>query len=109
MAAREETVQQAGLNEKLSALQQYTQALQELAHHLDDARSVPKLLVGILCLMVYFEVSLSVAMVRVANLDSPDCTPDIQRQSARVCRAFEGCHLLFEKPYVIAWRHRCWV
>lgn len=58
MAACEETVQQAGLNEKLSAVQQYTQALQELANHLDDARSVPKVLVGVLCLMAYFEVSL---------------------------------------------------
>ncbi|GAB7325202.1 hypothetical protein MBLNU13_g09274t1 [Cladosporium sp. NU13] len=55
MAAREETVQQAGLSEKLSAVQQYTQALQELANHLNDAKSVPKVLVGVLCLMAYFE------------------------------------------------------
>ena len=109
MAACEETVQQAGLNEKLSAVQQYTQALQELAHHLDDARSVPKALVGALCLMAYFEVSLRIAMVRVANPDSPDCTPDIQRQSACVCWTFEGCHLLFTEHFVIAWCHRCWV
>lgn len=102
MAACEETVQQAGLNEKLSAVQQYTQALQELANHLDDARSVPKVLVGVLCLMAFFEVSLQVAVVRITNPDSPDCTPDIQRQPTRVCRAFEGCHLLFAEPFIIA-------
>lgn len=77
MAAREETVQQPGLSEKLSAVQQYTQALQELANHLNDAKSVPKVLVGVLCLMAYFEVSLQVAMVRITNSDSPDCVPVI--------------------------------
>jgi hypothetical protein len=57
MTAREENVQQSGLNEKLSAVQQYTHALQELANHLDDAKRIPEILVGILCLMAYFEVS----------------------------------------------------
>lgn len=102
MASCEETVQQAGLNEKLSAVQQYTQALQEMADHLDDARSVPKVLVGVLCLMAYFEVSLQVAVVRITNPKSPDCTLGLQRQSACVCRTFEGCHLLFAEHFIIA-------
>jgi hypothetical protein len=58
MTAREDAVQQSGLNEKLSAVQQYTQALQELANHLDDAKCIPEVLVGVLCLMAYIEVGL---------------------------------------------------
>ena len=54
MTYRDETVQQSGLNEKLSAVQQYTQALQELATHLDDAKLTPEVLIGVLCLMAYF-------------------------------------------------------
>ena len=96
MAARDETVQQNGLNEKLSAVQQYTQALQELANHLDDAKLVPEVVIGVLCLMAYFEVSLQVAMSRFKRRDSLDCVTVVQRQSTCLCRAFGSRRPLFE-------------
>jgi hypothetical protein len=46
-----------GLDMKITAVQLYTQALKELAYHLDEAKQTPVLLVANLCLMAYFEVS----------------------------------------------------
>jgi hypothetical protein len=46
-----------GLDMKITAVQFYTQALKELAEHLDEAKQTPVLLVANLCLMAYFEVS----------------------------------------------------
>lgn len=46
-----------GLDMKITAVQLYTQALQELAEHLDEARKAPVFLVASLCLMAYSEVS----------------------------------------------------
>lgn len=67
LAAQDETVQHSGLNEKLSAVQQYTQALQELASNLHDAKRIPEVLVGVLCLMAYFEVGFQEAMICTRN------------------------------------------
>lgn len=58
VTAREDNVQQSGLNEKLSAVQQNIQTSQELENHLDDAKRISEVLVGVLCLMAYVEVSL---------------------------------------------------
>jgi hypothetical protein len=46
-----------GLDMKITAVQLYTQALQELAERLEEAKRTPVLLVASLCLMAYFEVS----------------------------------------------------
>jgi hypothetical protein len=46
-----------GLDMKITAVQLYTQALQELAEVLEEAKRTPVLLVASLCLMAYFEVS----------------------------------------------------
>lgn len=46
-----------GLDMKITAVQLYTQALQELAKHLEESKQTPVLLVAVLCLMAYFEVS----------------------------------------------------
>lgn len=46
-----------GLDMKITAVQLYTQALEELAKHLEEAKRNPLLLVASLCLMAYFEVS----------------------------------------------------
>lgn len=42
---------------KITAVKLYTQALEELAEHLEEAKQTPALLVATLCLMAYFEVS----------------------------------------------------
>lgn len=109
MVARDKTVQQNCLNEKLSAVQQYTKALQELANHLDDAKLVPEVLIGVLCLMAYFEVSLQVAMSLINRCDSPECVPVVQRQSTCLCRAFGSRRPLFADPYLVTRYHKCWV
>ncbi|EUC41081.1 hypothetical protein COCMIDRAFT_107123 [Bipolaris oryzae ATCC 44560] len=44
-----------GLDMKITAVQLYTQALEELAKHLEEAKQKPSLLVATLCLMAYFE------------------------------------------------------
>lgn len=85
MTAPDETVQEGGLDEKLSAVQQYTQAFQELATHLNDAKHAPEVLVGVLCFMAYFEVRLEVATFRITDYDSPDCFLVVQWQSACLC------------------------
>ena len=46
-----------GLDMKITAVKLYTQALEELAEHLEEAKQTPALLVATLCLMAYFEVS----------------------------------------------------
>lgn len=46
-----------GLDMKITAVQLYTQALQEMANNLEEAKQTPVLLVASLCLMAYFEVS----------------------------------------------------
>jgi hypothetical protein len=46
-----------GLDMKITAVQLYTEALQELAKHLEETKQTPVLLVASLCLMAYFEVS----------------------------------------------------
>lgn len=46
-----------GLDMKITAVQLYTQALQELAKNMEEAKQTPILLVASLCLMAYFEVS----------------------------------------------------
>lgn len=106
MTAREDAVQQSGLNEKLSAVQQYAQALQELANHFHDAKCIPEVLVGVLCLMAYIEVSLRIAMFCTTNGDSPDCTPVFQRQYSCLCWAFESRYLLHADPYFSSRCHR---
>lgn len=45
-----------GLDMKITAVQFYTQALEELAKRLEEAKQTPLLLVASLCLMAYFEV-----------------------------------------------------
>jgi hypothetical protein len=107
MAAPEETAQQSGLQEKLNAVQQYTQALQELASHLDEATDVPEVLIGVLCLMAYFEVRFQFVVSRIMRYDCPDSIPVIQRQSARLHWACEGCRPLFADPRSIARWSRC--
>jgi hypothetical protein len=47
----------SGLDIKITAVQIYTQALQELASHIEEVKATPRLLVGVLCLMAYFEAS----------------------------------------------------
>jgi hypothetical protein len=46
-----------GLDMKITAVQLYIQALEDLEHHLEEAKQTPALLVATLCLMAYFEVS----------------------------------------------------
>lgn len=46
-----------GLDMKITAVQLYTQALENLQFHLEEAKQTPALLVATLCLMAYFEVS----------------------------------------------------
>ena len=101
MAAPEEVVQQNGLAEKLSAVQQYTQALQELSSHLDEAKDVPEVLIGALCLMAYFEVRFEIRLLLVARADSPDNVIVIQRQSACLYWACESRLLLPADSYAI--------
>lgn len=45
-----------GLHMKITAVQLYTQALQNLAKNLEEAKQRPVILVAVLCLMAYFEV-----------------------------------------------------
>jgi hypothetical protein len=111
MAAPEETAQQSGLAEKLNAVRQYTQALQELSSHLDEAKDVPEVLIGVLCLMAYFEVCSEVTLLLITQHDLSDDPPVIQRQSACLCRACKGCLPLPTDSYHFApyrkWRvHR---
>lgn len=54
--AESERDQTNGFDMKITAVQLYTQALEELATHLDEAKQTPILLVATLCLMAYFEV-----------------------------------------------------
>jgi hypothetical protein len=56
-AAGSERDRTNGLDMKITAVQLYTQALEELAKNLDQAKRTPVLLVASLCLMAYFEVS----------------------------------------------------
>jgi hypothetical protein len=53
----QEIDQKSGLDIKITAVQIYTQALQELSNDLDRAKKTPKMLVAVLSLMAYFEVS----------------------------------------------------
>ena len=107
MTSHDETVQQSGLNEKLRAVQQYTQALQELATHLDDAKHYPRSLIDVLCLMAYFEVRLEIATFRITDCDSSDCFLVVQWQSACLYQAFKSRYLLFADPLNITRCHRC--
>jgi hypothetical protein len=72
MAAPEEIVQQNGLTEKLNAVRQYTQALQELSSHLDGAKDAPEVLIAVLCLMAYFEVRLETTSFFATRRNLPD-------------------------------------
>lgn len=72
MTGPEEIAEQRGLAEKLNAVQQYTQALQELAGHMDEARDLPEILIGVLCLMAYFEVSPQLTISYGPPCDLPD-------------------------------------
>ena len=104
MAAPGVTTQQSGLNEKLNAVQQYTQALQEIASHLDEAKRTAEVLIGVLCLMAYFEVRVRVALsgTRHLALPSPDHDPVVQWHSACLSRACESRHILSADPYFVA-------
>jgi hypothetical protein len=55
--ANNDSDQANGLDMKITAVQLYTQALEELAKHLEESKQTPSLLVATLCLMAYFEVS----------------------------------------------------
>jgi hypothetical protein len=55
--AKNDSDQANGLDMKITAVQLYTQALEELAKHLEEAKRTPSLLVATLCLMGYLEVS----------------------------------------------------
>jgi hypothetical protein len=55
--ANNDSDQANGLDMKITAVQLYTQALEELAKHLEEAKQTPSLLVATLCLMAYLEVS----------------------------------------------------
>jgi hypothetical protein len=55
-AAGNERDRTNGLDTKITAVQLYTQALQELEKHLEEAKQTPVLLIASLCLMAYFEV-----------------------------------------------------
>jgi hypothetical protein len=59
-----------GLDMKITAVKLYTQALEELAEHLEEAKQTPALLVATLCLMAYFEVS---SLVVIANFPRVSC------------------------------------
>ena len=72
MTDPEDITEQRGLAEKLNAVQQYTQALQELAGHMDEARDLPEILIGVLCLMAYFEVSSHLTISCGPPCDLPD-------------------------------------
>ena len=63
-----------GLDMKITAVQLYTQALQELAKHLEQAKQTPVLLVASLCLMAYFEVSGRTVIARCLELLAKDET-----------------------------------
>ena len=52
----DELDQSRGLDIKITAVQKYTQALQELSNQFEEAKKTPRLLVAVLCLMAYFEV-----------------------------------------------------
>ena len=54
--ADSERDQSNGFAMKITAVQLYTQALEELAKHLAEAKQTPILLIATLCLMAYFEV-----------------------------------------------------
>ena len=69
------------------------EALQELASHLDAAKHVPEVLIGVLCLMAYFEVGLRDAMFRDTYGECPDCILVVQRQLACLCWAFKSRHI----------------
>jgi hypothetical protein len=59
-----------GLDMKITAVKLYTQALEELAEHLEEAKQTPALLVATLCLMAYFEVS---SLVVITNFPRVSC------------------------------------
>lgn len=56
MSMPEEIDQKGGTDLRVTTIQVYTQALQELSIQLNEAKKTPRLLVAVLCLMAYFEV-----------------------------------------------------
>lgn len=56
-ASLHECDEATGLDMKITAVQLYIKALEDLEHHLEEAKQTPTLLVATLCLMAYFEVS----------------------------------------------------
>jgi hypothetical protein len=106
MAAPEETSRQSGLTEKLNAVQQYTQALQELSSHLDEAKSTPEVLIGVLCLMAYFEVRCEFALFLTIQCGLSDKTSVVQWQFACLYQARKGRLPLSTDPDRVAQLYR---
>ncbi|KAJ5611036.1 hypothetical protein N7510_007755 [Penicillium lagena] len=70
MSISEDIYRKSGLDTKITAIQVYTQALQELSNQLDEAKKTPRLLIGVLCLMAYIEASSQTLFLKLRELTS---------------------------------------
>jgi hypothetical protein len=75
-----------GLDMKITAVQLYVQALEDLELHLEEAKQTPALLVATLCLMAYFEVSgAHNSSIQIAHVVVLICYVHIYIDSIHVC------------------------
>lgn len=87
------------LDMKITAVQLYTQALQELSKNLEEVKQTPVLLVASLCLMAYFEV---------CGLTVSACRPIIVADRRKRLLVVTYRHLLAAfKPLIIISRCYC--
>jgi hypothetical protein len=84
-----------GLDIKITAVQLYTQALEELSKRLEEAKQTPVLLVANLCLMAYFEVSSHTVTARFLKKCELKMDQVFQRQYSWLHRPFPSCRPLF--------------
>lgn len=84
-----------GLDMKITAVQLYTQALEELSKRLEEAKQTPVLLVANLCLMAYLEVSSHTVPARFLKKCELKMDQVFQRQYSRLYRPFPSCRPLF--------------
>jgi hypothetical protein len=86
----------SGIDMKITAVQLYTQALEELSKQLEEAKQTPVLLVATLCLMAYFEVSSRTVTACFLKRCELKMDQVFQRQYSRLCRPFPGCRSSFQ-------------
>lgn len=88
-----------GLDIKITAVQTYIQALQELSKYLEEARRTPKVLVAVLCLMAYFEVKRAIFLsCRIPLMNG---LLGFQWKHSRLHWTRPICKLLLYDPYII--------